>query len=79
MTLENIVYHYQWHTKITFIRGGLSYVQQSAEKASLSVVQNSLLRSWYLLPRRLQRTTQVPYNTVPEDYLVARSFFMALF
>ena len=33
----------------------------------------------YLLPRRLQRTTQVPYNTVPEDYLMARSFFMALF
>ena len=40
-----------------------------------------LLRFWYLSPRRLQRARKVPHHwleRVAEDYLMARSFFVAL-
>ena len=40
-------------TKITFIRGGLSYVQQSAEKESLSDGQNFQLSFSFLTDNRL--------------------------
>ena len=52
MTLKSIVYQWRdllYHgstSQITFNRGGPSYVQQSTEKASLSVAWNSTSGGW---------------------------------